>query len=210
MSIENFTMKGVDLSPPLIFRDRFDFDLDKINPIADELLADENAYTGPPFGIGDSRTTFKVSQEKQPHFHPDNKLFVEWLGVRIRHIMQIWLDEPYPIFISNSWYNTHKSGGWQDEHVHALSRWSVSAYLDVPLNSGSILFRDPLHEILRNSTSESAQHCWKIVPVNTGDVLIFPSWLRHKTEVCKSVDRRLVWSLNVGYKTAVPEPVLHL
>ncbi len=207
---KNFTMKGVDLSPPLIFRDRFDFDLDKINPIVDELMKDENAHTGPPFGIGASRTTFKVVQEKQPHFHPDNRLFVEWLGVRIRQVMKIWLDEPYPIHISNSWYNVHESGGWQDEHVHALSRWSISAYLDVPLNSGNILFRDPLHELTRNFTSESSQHPWKVVPVNTGDVLIFPSWLRHKTEVCKSADRRLIWSLNVGYETVVPEPVLHL
>ena len=89
---KNFTMKGVDLSPPLIFRDRFNFDLDKINPIVDELMKDENAHTGPPFGIGASRTTFKVVQEKQPHFHPDIRLFVEWLGVRIRQVMKICLD----------------------------------------------------------------------------------------------------------------------
>ena len=42
---KNFTMKGVDLSPPLIFRDRFDFDLDKINPIVDELnLSEEDSH----------------------------------------------------------------------------------------------------------------------------------------------------------------------
>ena len=85
----------------------------------------------------------------------------------------------------------------------------MSAYLDVPLNSGSILFRDPLHVILRNSTSESAQNCWRIVPVSTGDVVIFPSWLRHRTEVSESTDRRLVWSLNISYKKTTTEPVLY-
>ena len=202
-------MDNINLSPPLIFQDKFNFDLDKINPIVEELMKDKDS--GVYFSCeGSSRTTHGISIHKQPHFHPHNKLFVSWLGERIREIMRLWNEGDYPIYITNSWYNEHKQGGWQNDHVHALSRWSVSAYLDVPPNSGNILFRDPLHELTRNFTSESSQHPWKIIPVTTGDVLIFPSWLRHKTEVCKSVDRRLVWSLNVGYKTAVPEPVLHL
>jgi ectoine hydroxylase-related dioxygenase (phytanoyl-CoA dioxygenase family) len=37
---------------------------------------------------------------------------------------------------------------------------------------------------------------WKEIPTVTGDVLIFPSWLRHRTQVNNSNEKRWVLTSN--------------
>ena len=43
---------------------------------------------------------------------------------------------------------------------------------------------------------EFSEDCWSTVPTETYDVLIFPSWLKHRTQPNFSQQKRIAVSMN--------------
>ena len=73
-------------------------------------------------------------------------------------------------------------------HSHPCSVFSGSFYVKVPKDSGSIVFRHPISNLMDsywiNDTvnfTEFTSCTWKFTP-NENDLLIFPSWLEHYVE----------------------------
>jgi len=101
--------------------------------------------------------------------------------------------------IDECWSNLHPTGGFTDTHSHSLMPVVVSFYLSAPENSGGIVFTNPmeysLSHIPYNDPIEGKTET--TVKVETGDILLFPGYLRHKTQVNYSDQDRIVITFNI-------------
>ena len=76
----------------------------------------------------------------------------------------------------------------------------AATYLNLPENGGFIQFKDPLEYQRGVNMRETGEELaiWKTIPAKTGDVLLFPGWIRHKTEDNNSNEKRWVLTTNIN------------
>tara|TARA_B110000285_G_scaffold93724_1_gene107123 strand:+ start:2575 stop:3198 length:624 start_codon:yes stop_codon:yes gene_type:complete len=91
-------------------------------------------------------------------------------------------------YIQNSWSNKHLPDDWCQPHYHTGSLISGVYYLDVPENSGDLVFqRMSSHVNLFHSTinieynnANYINDDLQEINVKNGDILLFPSHVMHK------------------------------
>jgi len=93
----------------------------------------------------------------------------------------------------------HVPGGSTPLHHHGPSVVAISTYLNQPENSGYIEFKNPLeyHNTCYPYPIDDEISNWKEVKTKTGDVVMFPGWLRHRTQQNRSNENR--WVLTTNY-----------
>ncbi len=103
--------------------------------------------------------------------------------------------------IDECWSNKHVNGSFTDWHSHSMHPIVVSFYLSAPERSGGIVFTNPMEysitHIPYNRPVEEKINT--TIHIKSGDVLMFPGWLRHKTEVSHTDDERIVITFNLRY-----------
>lgn len=104
--------------------------------------------------------------------------------------------------IDECWSNKHVKGSYTDLHSHSMHPIVVSFYLTAPKDSGNIVFVNPMEyaitHIPYNYPVEDKINT--SVYIKSGDVVMFPGWLRHKTEVSNSDEDRIVITYNIRYE----------
>jgi hypothetical protein len=194
-------MEIIDPWSPIIFKDNFtdvDFDsiIKKIDPILNETSI--NADVEEDGGVS-SVAYFKLNNI-YPHDWPEFDNFKNWANEKINYAIENWQLAEIPYYPCNSWINRHDNGAWTSEHNHRGSSWSCAYYLKVPQNSGRFMVRDPMEYNWGNTKSVDNRGgidgFWYPVEVKTGDFLLFPPWLYHKTEKNLSNESRYVMSIN--------------
>ena len=105
------------------------------------------------------------------------------------------------LFFSNYWCNINNSGSFNRPHQHSGAIVSGVYYVNIPKNSGNIVFMNqnldnfyqPIKEYNKyNSTS------WTVEPKNNL-CLLFPSYLMHYVEPNLSKEKRINISFNYGF-----------
>jgi uncharacterized protein (TIGR02466 family) len=111
--------------------------------------------------------------------------------------------EPY---IDNLWININGYKDFNLPHNHANSIVSGAFYINVPENSGNIVFHNsasdfmyPLGYVNIDSFNQYNSSNWWIKPENNLLVL-FPSWLKHHVESNLSNKKRISISFNIRLK----------
>lgn len=134
----------------------------------------------------------------QPHQQPYMADFHHWLGHRIN-----WVWEKFGYLgseseVSKSWFNRHGLGAKTLEHTHNAVELVVASYIKNEAGQGFIEFRDPL-EYHKTGYPYNAEHeIWKSVECVTGDVLIFPGWLNHRTQENTVGGERICMTYNIN------------
>ena len=124
--------------------------------------------------------------------------FFKFIQPRIREVLnRHTYPKDMPYYISKSWVNEHFKDGETLEHVHGTTTIVISFYLTKTLESGNIWFRDPDHQIRAHEFSEQSSYAWREIPAISGDFILFPGWLPHKTGVSFSDERRIVLTANI-------------
>lgn len=111
--------------------------------------------------------------------------------------------QPEPL-LANSWININRKGNYNKRHSHPCCFFSAVYYTKVPEDSESkIIFYDPRRERM---FSEAQEYFWdELNDINfsscgytprEGMLLIFPSWLDHEVEPCKSEESRISIAFN--------------
>ena len=102
----------------------------------------------------------------------------------------------------NSWVTIYPPGTYVPEHIHSNSMLSGVFYAKVPENAGNLLFKDPaavaktmFGRHYNDFPTVSTLHTHE---VKTGQMVIFPAWLPHLTEINKSQDDRIMVSFNIN------------
>ena len=106
------------------------------------------------------------------------------------------------VILNNMWVNVNEKNNFNLSHDHPISFFSAVYYVKVPKNSGRIVFENvnPLHAwCVNNNSVEHFNHftsnVWKLTP-KEGDLVIFPSWLKHYVEANESDETRISISFN--------------
>jgi uncharacterized protein (TIGR02466 family) len=103
----------------------------------------------------------------------------------------------HDIILTNSWGNLTNSGGKTLGHKHPNTFLVVSTYLHMPENGGYFEAKDPLEDLKSFYYRNNPDWYWKQVPTKSGDLLIFPGWLKHRTQENKSNEDR--WVLTTSF-----------
>ena len=102
--------------------------------------------------------------------------------------------------VNNIWSNIQNSGSALNEHCHPNSFISGALYINVN-DSCSITFHNPNTHIYFTHIVERTTFSfeWYQYPVANGDLVLFPSWLRHgHHDHVNEMDNRIVISFNSG------------
>lgn len=184
----------VDPWPSLIYKFEYDFKWEEIQGEVCSFI--DNVENNSLLEVGQSTSTV-VARLQGPHTWGLFAPFMEWLKDPIQ---EVWERLGYPangnsITAQQSWFNKHRNGGETLEHAHGYTELVVTSYLRLPENSGYIQFRDPLEWHKINTPNEMIEPFYT-VPCKQNEVLIFPGWLKHRTEKNETNDDRIVMTMN--------------
>jgi len=217
---------GLDAFPAYIYKFNFDFKWDSgLGDKVEQYLNDtkelikKNKLTDPEADGGVSSIHWNYSNSIAsvassnkggdygehpfglPKDWPEFAEFYQYMNYILGLVCEEWgYNSSWDRKITESWMNVHPEGAWTTEHHHQNVMFATSAYIKKPNNSGNFLVRNPL-EILKKSEPTDTSYWrdemyWAPIEVETGDVLIFPGWLTHKTEVSRSEEKRYILSTN--------------
>lgn len=115
------------------------------------------------------------------------------------------IKKSYSLHMTTSWANKHNPGDFSQEHNHNNSIISGIYYTDVDENSGDLIFANPFANFgltlelqLENYGQFNASEA-RITPKN-GDLILFPSSLKHKVDKNRSSNDRFSIAFNVMAK----------
>lgn len=125
----------------------------------------------------------------------------------VRKILQSEVDElahtlgVEKLTIGNSWCNLMSLGGSVKSHNHPRSVISGALYLRADEEAGNLCIENPMtpHHMmfdLERETEYTKPHIE--IEVRTGDLILFPSFLKHWVE-CNEQTNRCVLSFNTNY-----------
>lgn len=99
------------------------------------------------------------------------------------------------------WANIYKQGSFIESHTHAPIHMTASFYLQMPEDGGNIAFDNPNATLLKHQpyALDSIRYGQfeEEVTVATGDLVIFPGWLAHKTKPNNSIQDRIIIGSNI-------------
>ena len=112
-----------------------------------------------------------------------------------------WKYNPQKVLCSGMWAIINKKGNFNTEHIHPNSNLSAAYYVKAPKNCGDFKIGNP-HSISRDKFPEREKptelnRLVAKIPVNEGDLLIFPSYLPHSVLPNESDEDRIVLSFNI-------------
>jgi len=177
-----------------VYRAHFKFDWNRLRPVCKNLI-ETTKHEG--YLVEGGKTS--VSNHKQPHLLPEFKDFYTWLKTIIKEVAinKEGFHKNFKYSVGNSWVNYHGEGGKTLEHNHSNAIFVAATYLYMPENGGYIEYKDPLeYHKAAYEHQDGKSWFWKEVPAVTGDVLIFPGWLKHRTQNNLSNEKRWVLTTN--------------
>ncbi len=188
--------------PPLIFKESFTFFESHLE--AAKLIID-NSHGNSHIETGSARSSVG-NQQSAPHLHPSFKDFFEWQDsvAKVIILEKFKLAKDLDYSVGNSWVNQHGKGGQTLAHSHGTSVLSCVGYISAEEGTGYIEFKDPyydfrfLHE--RNDQDLELSE-WSVVKIKTGDVLFFPGWMQHRSQI-NSIDKER-WIVSSNYTNFV-------
>jgi len=108
-------------------------------------------------------------------------------------------------YITQSWLNWTKLEGFHHKHYHSNSIISGVVYIKADEKYDSIVFETPFKDFFRINYDDSSIFSKRsmMVPVSTGMVILFPSWLSHGVNLKFNGDIRISLAFNVFIKGTI-------
>jgi uncharacterized protein (TIGR02466 family) len=185
-------MNPLNAFSQIIWKGHFPGDLSAVKDRAYHLLHTSqylNSFLTTDGGVS------SVEDTDGPHMWPESIELIDWLTRQGVQRLKDWKFFHPNTYIDGSWVNLHPPGAWTKDHSHGNSSISVVVYLDQPENGGNLEFQNPLFYHWSGYPKEN--ELWETIEVNTGDVLMFPGWLVHRTQKNLSQNNRVVMSMNM-------------
>jgi len=105
--------------------------------------------------------------------------------------------------IYQSWITHYHQDGFIHKHNHARSQLAGVLYLQASPEQGNLVFENPLELLLSTQPyREKIVHKSSFeqeIPVNTGDLILFPSYLKHYTLPNTTTEDRIIVSVNFNH-----------
>jgi len=193
---------------------------DRANALRDYILANEH----------DARRKRDSPQRAHPAVFESRFDFLEWPDPAVSELKQFLQGHLSHVvknacglddaalqelrFNSHSWFHVTRKGGFFQNHNHPLASWSLIYCVDPgdeePPNefeAGYLVFQDPrsmasmyLDTANRQMVRDYSFDAVRFRP-NAGDVLIFPSYVRHSVEPYGGTASRITVAANYWFQT---------
>ena len=148
---------------------------------------------------GDAATMYVWEKNLQDH-----PLFATIVDEIESHIKQYWehlrYSPDFTPYIHNMWANVVNTGGNQNEHNHGAFPLAGVFYISLEEDMGDFYFIEP--DELLISQQPINEQIWgsvfrQSVKNTTGDLMIFPGWMKHGTEKNKTNKPRIAVGFDV-------------
>lgn len=107
-----------------------------------------------------------------------------------------------PSHITNSWINVQNMGSSLMRHSHPFSVISGALYLNADADSFPLEFYNPNPFVNHQNPvaiNKYNNNSYTLDSVNTGMLVLFPSWLEHGASILNNSSKRIVLSFNTSY-----------
>jgi len=100
----------------------------------------------------------------------------------------------YRVSIDNSWFNIQYPDSHLEIHNHPNSKVSGALYLKIDEKSSELVFHDahPYHTWREHTTNNNYNGDKCSIKPSVGMLVLFPSWLKHSSNINKSSERIVV------------------
>lgn len=121
-----------------------------------------------------------------------------------QHAQAAWAElnyrKEFKAKISNMWVNGIVPGAYLTDHDHKQHQLSAVYHINLEPGMGNLVLHHPFENILRNSAVEASPNNYRFaVPAESGDVVIFPSYLVHNTQKNTTDQLRLSLGFDIDY-----------
>lgn len=95
------------------------------------------------------------------------------------------------------WANSTPKGGWIRSHSHGVVPLTGVLYLNSSPAHGNLIIENPMDQILMSQPLKYDIHdVYESIDVSSGDLVIFPGWMRHRVEKNTLDDERVILGMN--------------
>jgi len=103
-------------------------------------------------------------------------------------------------FVRKSWYTIYTKGDFQEYHEHENSVFSSVYCFTNPKNSGSLIFRNPVKDMLPMGRLKPNEYSFYniLYDLKPGQLIIFRSYLAHSVSLCKNKSPRITMASNLS------------
>jgi uncharacterized protein (TIGR02466 family) len=110
-----------------------------------------------------------------------------------------------PLTMTDCWVNVMPRGVSHSLHLHPLSAFSGTYYVQVPRGAPGLKFEDPRLDRFMGAPPRRAKvalrnRAWIVLPAKPGCLLLFESWLRHEVVPNTGAGTRVSVSFNYGWR----------
>lgn len=114
--------------------------------------------------------------------------------------LQGFINSSYPLMLDNIWININERGDYNNTHVHPVSAFSGTVYIQTDDKTGKIRFFNDFymqkHYPVKLDNSDLFYQNVTYTPKN-GMIIIFPSWIPHEVTSSESDIPRISMSFNI-------------
>lgn len=131
--------------------------------------------------------------------HSEFRIIDDILDLKISEFRD-QINPEYDFRLDNIWININEKGNSNNKHVHPVSSFSGTIYIQVDDNTGKIRFFDDFfpqkHYPVRLNNDRIFHQTVNYTPKN-GMIIIFPAWLPHEVLPNESDLTRISMSFNI-------------
>jgi hypothetical protein len=192
----------IHLFPTTIYKERLDLDINSISEFIEKIKLEYNQKAEDHKHLAASNNSLCYANVLQDlHKWPEMAELVKLIRL---HAYRFWKSSGYKerfIDISQMWFNVYKKGSFLTMHNHSPSYVAGTFYLSKTDSGSNIRFLDPNEMLLKTqpygySSSEEFEFFEKEIEVSTGDLLLFPGFLKHRTAPVNDDSERICIAFN--------------
>lgn len=115
---------------------------------------------------------------------------------------ELGYSDAYKVRIEDMWFNVYKQDSFIDIHNHAPTLMTASFYLQKETGIANIMFENPLATMMKYLPYHIDRNNYHTlfeqeVDSESGDLVIFPGWLNHRTMPNTGTTDRIMIGVNV-------------
>jgi uncharacterized protein (TIGR02466 family) len=103
-------------------------------------------------------------------------------------------------FVFQLWANKTPKGGYIDSHLHGNMPFTAVLYVDASPDQGNLIIENPLEMVLMTQpiSPDIKYPLGEEIAVSSGDLVMFPGYIRHSVKPNNSNKPRLILGFNIG------------